>query len=312
MNRHDPTTRFHVNRKIRPSRCERRARSPLACLEQKEKKMTSNGNVAGTHALRLVDIGGDTLETTVIGQGEPVVLVHGAVIADAFAPLVSEPLLADRFQLISYHRRGYARSTRSDRPLSMSEQAADCLALMDALGIDRAHVVGHSLGGLIALQLALDAPKRVHSLVLLEAAPLEIPSLEQLMAGLAPVVSLYQAGQAAEAIDAFERAVIGPEYHSLLDVRVPGAFTQAVADADTFFAQELPALGQWHLLQGDAVRIGQPVLVVMARIVRACGRVSRKATTGNCNGSPPQKASSCQALHMDCKCRTRSARRKPS
>ena len=225
--------------------------------------MSSGGNMTGMEAVRLVDIGNKALETSVIGRGEPVVLVHGSVIADAFAPLLREPLIAERFQLISYHRCGYAGSTRSGQPLSMSEQAADCRALMDALGIERAHVVGHSLGGVIALQLALETPEQVHSLVLLEAAIMDVPSVELLMAGLAPVISLYQAGQKAEAVDAFERGVIGPDYRPVLDERVPGAFAQAVADADTLFAQELPMLQQWRFSREDAVRIGQPTLVVM-------------------------------------------------
>jgi pimeloyl-ACP methyl ester carboxylesterase len=225
--------------------------------------MTSGGNIAGVDAVRLVDIGNKALETTVTSRGEPVVLVHGSAIADAFAPLLHEPLIAERFQLISYHRRGYACSTRSGQPLSMSEQATDCRALIDALGIERAHVVGHSLGGVTALQLALETPKKVHSLVLLEAAIMDVPSVELLMAGLAPVISLYQAGQKVEAVDAFERGVIGPDYRPVLDERVPGAFAQAVADADTLFAQELPMLQLWRFSREDAMRIGQPALVVM-------------------------------------------------
>ena len=56
-------------------------------------------------------IGERELEYEVRGAGEPVVLVHGAFIADAFAPLVAEPVLSERYQLILYHRRGYAGST---------------------------------------------------------------------------------------------------------------------------------------------------------------------------------------------------------
>ena len=211
---------------------------------------------------RLVSTGGVELETVVIGTGEPVVFIHGSVIADAFAPLLTQTALRERHQLISYHRRGFAGSTHPAQPLSMAEQAADCAALMDALAVPRAHIVGHSYGALIALQLALDTPDKVHSLGLLEAALTSVPSMAQMMAGLGSLMSLYQAGRKAEAIDGFERAVVGPDWRGMLDENVPGAFEQAVADTDTFFAQELPALQTWSFTADDARRITAPALVV--------------------------------------------------
>ena len=111
-----------------------------------------------------VQIGGSELEYEVRGAGEPVVLVHGSHIADAFAPLLVEPMLTERYQLILYHRRGFAGSTHPDGPLSIVQQAADCRAVMRHIGVPCAHIVGHSYGGAIALQLALDAPEAVHSL----------------------------------------------------------------------------------------------------------------------------------------------------
>src|SRR5205807_1605086 len=119
-----------------------------------------------------------------------------------------------------------AGSTHPDRPLSIAEQAADCRALMGALGIDRAHVVGHSFGGLIALQLALDAPAVVYSLVLLEPALLAVPSLPLFLAAMGPVVGSYQAGDKAGAVDAFLRTVVGPDYRTGLDEVIPGGYEQ--------------------------------------------------------------------------------------
>lgn len=115
-------------------------------------------------------IDGITFEYEVSGTGEPVVFIHGAFIADTFRPLAAEPGLAGRYRLITYHRRGYAGSSRNPGPVSIARQAADCRGLLRHLGVARAHVVGHSLGGCIALQLALDTPKVVHSLALLESA----------------------------------------------------------------------------------------------------------------------------------------------
>jgi pimeloyl-ACP methyl ester carboxylesterase len=103
-------------------------------------------------------VDGVALEYEVSGAGEPVVCVHGALIADTFRPLRGEPSLA-RYCLITYRRRGYGGST-GDGPASIARQAADCAALLRHLGVERAHVVGHSYGGAIALQLALDAQTR--------------------------------------------------------------------------------------------------------------------------------------------------------
>jgi pimeloyl-ACP methyl ester carboxylesterase len=74
-------------------------------------------------------------------------------------------------------------------PFSLAQQAADCRALLEYLDIERAHVVGHSSGGLIALRLALDAPQVVHSLVLLEPALLDVPSGALLAEAFGPALS---------------------------------------------------------------------------------------------------------------------------
>ena len=113
---------------------------------------------------------GAELEYEVSGTGEPAVFIHGAFIADMFRPLLAEPSLAGRYRLIRYHRRGYAGSSRASGPVSVARQAADCRALLRHLGVERAHVVGHSYGGAVALQLALDTPGVAHSLALLEPA----------------------------------------------------------------------------------------------------------------------------------------------
>jgi pimeloyl-ACP methyl ester carboxylesterase len=208
-------------------------------------------------------LGGSELEYEVQGTGEPVVLVHGSHIADAFSPLLVEPVLTERYQLIRYHRRGFAGSTHPEGPLSIVQQAADCRALMENLGVQGAHIVGHSYGGAIALQLALDVPEVVHSLALLEPALLIVPSAQQFMDAMGPVLEMYEGGNKSEAVDGFLQAVVGPEYRSVLDRMLPGAFAQAVADADTFFQIELPALQQWSFTQADAGRITQPVLAVL-------------------------------------------------
>ncbi|MBV9357518.1 MAG: alpha/beta hydrolase [Chloroflexi bacterium] len=209
-----------------------------------------------------LSVEGAVLEYGIVGAGEPVVLIHGALLAEAFAPLCAEPAVAARYRLVRYHRRGYAGSSRVAAPFSIAQQAADCRALLRGLGIERAHVVGHSSGGLIALQLALAAPEVVHSLVLLEPALMEVPSGPVFVEAIGPALQMYQAGDKEGGMDGFLRVAIGPAYRSFLDELIPGGYAQMLADVDTFFAVELPSIAEWRFTQEDARRISQPILSV--------------------------------------------------
>jgi 3-oxoadipate enol-lactonase len=84
--------------------------------------------------------------------------------------LLAESALASGHELLVYHRRGYAGSTHAAGALTVAQHAADCRALLRHLGIERTHVVGHSYGSAVALQLALDSPELIESLALSSAA----------------------------------------------------------------------------------------------------------------------------------------------
>ena len=111
-------------------------------------------------------VNGVELEYEVRGAGEPVLLID-MLIADCFVPLLPEPALADDYQLIRYHKRGWVGSTHTPPPVSIGQHAADAAALLEHLGVRRAHIAGHSTGASIGVQLALDRPERVHPLTLL-------------------------------------------------------------------------------------------------------------------------------------------------
>jgi pimeloyl-ACP methyl ester carboxylesterase len=193
------------------------------------------------------------------GAGEPVIFVHNGAGVDWFKPLLEDASLTDRYRLVSYHRVGYAGSSRSAAGVSFAEEAVHFASLMRHLEIERAHVVGHSSSGCIALQMASDFPGVVHSVVLLEPALLAVPSPAEVPEALA----LYRAGDKARAVDTFLRGTCGPDYGAELDKIMPGAVDQAVAGADTFFGQELPTLRAWSFGAEDAQRITQPVLAVL-------------------------------------------------
>jgi pimeloyl-ACP methyl ester carboxylesterase len=200
------------------------------------------------------------------GSGEPVVLIHWGV-ASAFAgPLVDEPALAGAHQLLTYDRAGFGRSDRVEGPLTIADHARHCRLLMDHVGIERAHVVGHSSSATIALQLALDFPQAAHTVVSMEAArPVPQTELQAQFVRdyIQPAVASYRAGDTAAAVDTFFRGVFGEGYGPALEQGLPGAFDRAVSEADAFFTQELPALQQWDFTEDDARRIAQPVLLVL-------------------------------------------------
>lgn len=209
-----------------------------------------------------VKLGDAHLELDVSGRGEPVVLIHGALIADAFLPLAANTDLARDFRLIVYHRRGYAGSSPLTRTTSLGEQAADCLALLHQLDIHRAHVAGHSLGGAIALQLALDAPAAVGTLVLMEPAMFVGESADPYRESLRQGAALAAQVGAAAAVDGFLGAR-WTGYREHLDLVLPDGFEQAVRDADGQFAHELPGLLDWVFGEDEARRVDQPTLSVL-------------------------------------------------
>jgi pimeloyl-ACP methyl ester carboxylesterase len=119
-------------------------------------------------------------------------------------PLVAEPAL-ERFQRIRYHRRGLGGSTRPAEagPTSVAVQAEVALGLLDHVGVDRAHVVGHSLGGAIAMELAAQRPTRVASLVLLELALPMTPADASFGRAVAPLTAHHEAGDVEGAVHGF-------------------------------------------------------------------------------------------------------------
>jgi pimeloyl-ACP methyl ester carboxylesterase len=199
------------------------------------------------------------------GAGEPVVLIHWGVAATWAEPLLGQTALTSRYQLLSYHRAGFAGSGPLHGPPTMAAQAAHCHQLMRELGITRAHIVGHSSSVPIALQLAMDAPDAVHTLTLMEAARPAPPTDAERHFGTdvaLAAVHRYRAGDKPAAVGIFFRGVLGPGYRAALERGLPGAFDQAVADADAFFTQEMPAIQQWPFTEDDAHRIRQPALAV--------------------------------------------------
>ncbi|MDB6028350.1 MAG: putative hydrolase [Verrucomicrobiales bacterium] len=109
---------------------------------------------------------GCRLAYTVTGSGTPVLFIQGTgVHGNGWMPQVEA--LAAQYNCISFDNRGMGGSQPIGCSITVEQMADDVIALMDAQGWDSAHIVGHSLGGLIALQLAIANRARVRSLSLL-------------------------------------------------------------------------------------------------------------------------------------------------
>jgi len=109
---------------------------------------------------------GCTLAYRVRGAGAPVVFVQGVGLhGDGWAPQVD--VLSEAFACLSFDHRGMGASQPTGGAVTVERLAGDVVALMDAQGWDSAHLVGHSLGALVALEVAATAPSRARSLALL-------------------------------------------------------------------------------------------------------------------------------------------------
>lgn len=99
------------------------------------------------------------------GTGDPLLLIMGLA-ADSLAWIFQLPAFAEHYRTIVFDNRGVGRSSKPSGPYTIPQMADDARALLDQLGVDRAHVLGVSMGGMIAQELALRSPERVRSLVL--------------------------------------------------------------------------------------------------------------------------------------------------
>ena len=180
------------------------------------------------------------------GDRVPVLLVHGLGYARWGWDGLPDLLVAAGHDVVLFDNRGIGDSAVPEGPYPAAEMAGDALAVLDDAGVERAHVVGSSLGGMIAQELALAAPERVDRLVLLsttpggdEAAPMP-EATEQLLASMPQM-------EPVEALRAAISNALGPRWreerpglveeilrHRLRDPQDPSGW-QAQAHAGTTY-----------------------------------------------------------------------------
>lgn len=205
------------------------------------------------------------------GDGDGVLLIQGVgARGEVWRPQVQE--LSGRYATVAFDNRGVGGSELGAGALTIEAMADDALAIMDAAGLNRFHVVGHSMGGVIAQAVALRAPERVRSLALLctfaRGRQAMRMSFDIVMTGLRTRIGPRTARRRA-----FLELVVPPE---LLARRGPAAladelgrlFDRDLADQPPIVMKQLRAMKGYDALSRLASLDKLPTLVVSAALDR--------------------------------------------
>ncbi|MFO7562352.1 MAG: alpha/beta hydrolase [Enhygromyxa sp.] len=208
-----------------------------------------------------------TIHYEVEGSGPPVLLIQGVgVIGAGWRPQIEK--LRDRYTLCAFDNRGIGRSTCRSRPASVEQMSADTLALLDELGWARAHVVGHSMGGLIAEQLGLDAPSRVASLSLLctptSGRAAAWPSLSLMWTGLRMHIGTRPMRRRAFLEVVMPRSMLAKADAEALAASLAPLFGRDLADNPPIVMQQVRAMSSHELGPRLAGLASIPTLVLCA------------------------------------------------
>ena len=199
-----------------------------------------------------------SLAYDVEGSGEPLLMIQWLGYGrSGWGP--TPPLLARRFRVVTFDNRGFGGSEITPGPYATAQLAGDALSLMDTLGIERAHVLGISLGGMIAQELVLAAPERVHKLVLCSTTaggPRSVPMPEKTVALMAQQAQL----DPQEAMRLFVENALSPSPPDGLVDEIVAYRTANPPDGAGWYAQA--SAGAAHDALGRLGKIRVPTLVV--------------------------------------------------
>jgi len=214
-----------------------------------------------------IEYRGCRLAYNVRGDGPSVLFIQGVgVHGDGWLPQVDE--LASRYRCMTFDNRGMNRSQPIGVALSVEQMAEDALKLMNAQGWESAHVVGHSLGGLMAQHLALFARKRLRSLALLctfaRGRDATRPSPWMIWTGLRTRI-----GTRRQRRHAFLKLVLPPETlaksdREALAEKLAPIFGHNLADQPPVAMKQSAAMGRYDATSRLGELSGLPTLVVSA------------------------------------------------
>jgi pimeloyl-ACP methyl ester carboxylesterase len=190
------------------------------------------------------------------GEGTPVVLVHGNWSTSSWWGPVLERLPSG-LRGIAYDVRGRGRTEGPDNDYTMPELAADLRAFSDALGLDKFHLVGHSLGSAVAMQFTLESPERVLTLTCVSPAWVD---------GMPEAYNVPAGQLAIKADKALFAQVLKAQAPTLPDGELwQRLVTESHEQRTEAALRNLPALVEWK--PGDRLKeTGVPVLVVSGEL----------------------------------------------
>lgn len=205
-----------------------------------------------------VRVNGIRIACRVEGEGPAVLLLHGLGGShdDWFRQV---PALASRYRVIAPDLRGFGASERHE-PFTMQQHCRDAAALLEALGEARAHVVGLSMGGAVAMELALSHPQVVAGLVLANTAPeFELRTWERRYMGFSRFLLALTLGVGGVA-RLLGKAVLPAPQHERLRLRM---LERASRTSRWVYIASLRALIRWSA-EDRIGRIRAPTLVIGA------------------------------------------------
>ncbi|WP_051214966.1 alpha/beta fold hydrolase [Granulicoccus phenolivorans] len=203
---------------------------------------------------------GAAVEVRTAGSGPPLLLIQTALAPEELVPLGAEPLIAERYRVIDCRRRGYGASSAATGPGSIPRDARDCLTVLTALGIDRAHVLGTSYSAAVALELAALEPARVRTLTLIEPPPRHGRSAETFLAANRDLRDCFARAGVTAALELFSQALGTRSWRAERAETAPDVVARIEADAVTFFTADLSALEAWTFDPARAAAVTAPVL----------------------------------------------------
>jgi pimeloyl-ACP methyl ester carboxylesterase len=193
------------------------------------------------------------------GEGDPTLLVHASFGADWFAPVAR---LLPGYRVVRTHRAGYGHSLDLGGRLSLVDHARHLAESLRAQSIERAHVVGHSSGASIALQLAADYPPLVQSMVLLEPAFPYAPD-EPTSDAMRNAIQAAKEDDLEGAFTFFPGSVCSVGYREVLAQTLGAEGLKAsILSGRYLFDHEISALAGWNSDAAHIETLTPPALLV--------------------------------------------------